>query len=156
VVINNENTNNSQKLLDKCIQMIKQIVTSDANPGEKHNIIKKCLRVLKIMIEESEKKGTARVKSHFGLQKRKIMKFKVTSQTHRVDDCHVKVYGNTTMWDLKEIVANKSKVCVDFIKLQIGKDELSNTDHGKTVIDMKVTLLITYYILYELSYLIFY
>ena len=118
--------------------MIKQIVSSDAKSDSKHNIIKKCLRVLKIMIEESEKKGTARVKSHFGLQKRKIMKFKVTSQTSRVEDCVVRVYGNTTMWDLKEIIANKSKVCVDFIKLQINKEELVNTDHGKTVIDMKM------------------
>jgi len=138
VIINNENTNNSGKLLDRCIHMIKQIVSSEASPTEKHNIIKKCLLVLKIMIAESEKKGTARVKSHFGLQKRKIMKFKVSSLSQRASDCVVNVYCNTTMWELKEIVAKKSQVCVDFIKLQIGKEELLNTDHGKTVIGKKV------------------
>ncbi len=118
--------------------MINQIVKSETIMEEKHNIIKKCLLVLKIMIEESEKKGTARVKSHSGLLKRKILKFNVSSSTKKAENCTVKLYGNTTMWDLKEIVAKKSKVCVDFLKLQIGKRELINTDHGRTVIDMNM------------------
>jgi hypothetical protein len=90
------------------------------------------------MIEESEKRGTARVKSHFGLQKKRIFKLKVTSQTSRAENCEVMLYGNTTMWDLKEIIAKKIDVCVDFIKIVVGKDEVLNTMNGKTIIDMKV------------------
>jgi len=132
--------NNSSKLLNKCIEMIQNIVNSSASKEEKGNIVKKCLYVLKLMIEESEKSGTARVKGHIGLQKRKIYKLKILSQNFRLEDFEVNVYGNTTMWELREIVSKKAKASVDFIKLEIKRQELKNSSNGKTIIDMKVIL----------------
>ena len=123
--------------------MIRDSVKSTtASESEKYNIIKKCLYVLKLMIQESEKKGTAHIKSHFGLQKRKILNIKVLSQNAKLNNCSVTVYGNTTMWELKEIISKKIKACVDFIKLEINKVELQDNDNGKTCIDMKVVKLI--------------
>jgi len=118
--------------------MIQDVVKSNNSDQEKHNIIKKCLLIIKLMIKESEKMGTAHVKSHFGLQIRKIYKINVLCQTYRIRGCQVKVYGNTTMWDLKEIISKKVKVCIDFIKLEIRKKDLKEDSHGMTVIDMQV------------------
>ena len=92
------------------------------------------------MMEESEKKGTARVKSHSGLLKHTVITLKVQDTTEKQSEFFIKIYGNTTMWDLKEILAKKVAVCVDFIKIIIFKNyEIENTDHGKTVIDMKIS-----------------
>jgi len=137
-----ESTNNSAKLLKKCIEMIPNVVKSSASVEEKHNITKKCLYVLRLMIQESEKMGTAHVKSHFGLQKKKIYKLKILSQTYRINDCEVVVYGNTTMWELKEIISKKVKASVDFIKLEIKKNVLKESSNGKSIIDMQVRFII--------------
>ena len=120
--------------------MIKNIVNSSSSQEEKHNIVKKCLCVLKLMIEESEKLGTARIKSHFGLKKRKIYRIKVLSQTVRIENCEVNVNGNTTMWELREIISKKVKACIEFIQLQVKRVELLPSSNGKTVIDMKVII----------------
>jgi len=133
-----KNTDLSQKLLKKCISLIQQQIKSNISNEEKYNVIVKCLKILRLMIEESEKKGTARVKSHSGLLKHKVITLKVIDSTEKQSEFFIKVYGNTTMWDLKEILAKKVGVCVDFIKITIHKNDIENTDHGKTVIDMKL------------------
>ena len=131
-------TDLSQKLLKKCISLIQHQIKSEISIEEKLNVIMKCLKILRLMIEESEKKGTARVKSHSGLLKHKVITIKVIDSTEKQTEFFIKVYGNTTMWDLKEILAKKVGVCVDFIKITIFKNEIENTDHGKTVIDIKL------------------
>ena len=134
----NKNSDLSQKLLKKCISLIRHQIKSQNSNEEKHNIIMKCLKILRLMIEESEKKGTARVKSHSGLLKHKVITLKIIDLTEKQSEFFIKVYGNTTMWDLKEIIAKKVGVCVDFIKIIICKNEIENTDNGKTVIDINL------------------
>jgi len=124
--------------LKKCIDLINQTVDSNNSSEEKHNIITKCLNVLNLMIEESEKKGTARVKSHAGLIKNKIIKIKINSFISKVPDSYIKVFGNTTIWDLKEIISKKVGVAVDFLKLRIENYEVVDTDNGKTIQDFNV------------------
>ena len=94
------------------------------------------------MIEESEKKGTARVKSHSGLIKNKIIKLKINSYIQKVDNCYIRVFGNTTIWDLKEIISKKVGVAVDFLKLKLDNYEICETDNGKTVLDLNVKKII--------------
>jgi len=113
-------------------------VESSNTLEEKHNIITKCLNVLNLMIEESEKKGTARVKSHTGLIKNKIIKLKINSFISKVPDSNIKVFGNTTLWDLKEIISKKVGVVVDFLKLRIDNYDVVDTDNGKTIQDFNV------------------
>lgn len=130
--------NQSEILLKKCIDLINQTVTNNHSEEEKHNIIKKCLNVLNLMIEESEKKGTARVKSHAGLIKNKIIKLKINSFIPKVADTYIKVFGNTTIWDLKEIISKKVSVAVDFLKIRIDNYDIVETDNGKTIQDFHV------------------
>jgi len=120
---------------------VNSTVESNNSAEEKHNIITKCLHVLNLMIEESEKKGTARVKSHSGLIKNKILKLKINSFISKVPDSYIKVFGNTTIWDLKEIISKKVGVAVDFLKIRIENYDVCDTDNGKTIQDFKVNKL---------------
>ena len=91
------------------------------------------------MIEESEKNGTAGVKSHFCLLKRKVITLKIIDNIERNNEFYIKVYSNTTMWDLKEIIAKKIKICFDFLKFTIKQNyEIRNTDNGKNILEMNV------------------
>lgn len=106
---------------------------------EKYNLISKSLQLLKIMIEKSEVKGTARVKSHSGLLKQKILILNINDDTStNYNEFEVRVYGNTTIWEMKEILSKKINVTVDFLKFIYKREEIKNTDHGKTLIDLKV------------------
>jgi hypothetical protein len=91
------------------------------------------------MIEESEKRGTAGVKSHSGLLKKKIVTVRVYSNLGpELNSFPLRIYGNTTMWELKEIISTKVKYCIDFLKVVINSYELNNSDNGKTVMNMNV------------------
>ena len=91
------------------------------------------------MIEKSEEKGTARVKSHSGLIKQKVLKLNIIDDTSsKFNEFSIKVYGNTTIWELKEILSKKINVSVDFLRFIYQREEIRNTDHGKTLMDLKV------------------
>ena len=91
------------------------------------------------MLEESEKNGTAGVKSHSGLLKRNIITLKIIDNIERNNEFFIKVYSNTTMWDLKEIISKKIKICFDFLKFTLKNNyELKNTDNGKNILEMNV------------------
>lgn len=89
------------------------------------------------MIEESEKRGTAGIKSHAALLKSKILNIKVSSTIPNTDDFAIRVYGNITIWELKEMISNRLKYCIDFIKFTIDKStDLKNSENGKTVLEL--------------------
>jgi hypothetical protein len=92
------------------------------------------------MIEESEKRGTAGVKSHTGLLKKKIVNIKAYSSINELRHFNLRLYGNTTMWELKEIISANVNYCIDFIRVVINGYELKNSDNGKTIINMNVRI----------------
>lgn len=139
--VKNDHINFSDVLLKKCLDLIKSTEKSDYSILDKRNIIFKCLKFLKLIIEESERKGTARVKSHSALLKKKIVEIKVISYIPRVDDFKLRLYGNTTLWELKEIISKKVELGIDFLRIQIGNSDIPNSDHGKTLIDLNVIII---------------
>jgi hypothetical protein len=119
--------------------MIKNCVTINSNNTSKNQAIIRCLRILKILIEKSEVNGTARVKSHTGLIKQKVIRLNIIDDTSsKFHEFQIKVYGNTTIWELKEILSKKINVYVDFLRFMYQRQEISSCDHGKTLIDLKV------------------
>lgn len=106
---------------------------------EKGNVIKKCLFFLKLIIEESEKKGTARIKSHSGLLKVKVIRLRVVSQMAKhQNDFSLKIYANTTVWDLRELISAKVQIGVDFLRIIVDGKDLQSSDNGKTVTEINV------------------
>ena len=57
------------------------------------------------MIEESEKRGTVRIKSHAGILKRNIINVKINSSIgyFNLREFNLRLYSNTTIWELKEL-----------------------------------------------------
>lgn len=105
---------------------------------EKLNIIVKCLYVLRIMIYESEKKGTTKMKSHSALLKNKVIQIKFVSLISKVDDFYLRLYANTTIWELKEIISKKISVAIDFIQLLKTEKPIEDTQNGNTLLDLNV------------------
>lgn len=90
------------------------------------------------MIEESEKKGTAGIKSHSALIKNKVINITVSSYILRVNDFKLKLYANTTFWELKEIVSKKSSIALDLLKIKINQELINDNSNGKTITELNV------------------
>lgn len=90
------------------------------------------------MIEESEKKGTAGIKSHSGLIKNKVININVNSYIQRVDDFKLKLFANTTFWELKEIIAKKTSIALDFLKIKVDQEINTDSCNGKTIVELLV------------------
>ena len=105
------------------------------------------------MIEESEKKGTAGVKSHGSISKKRNITItvlnKISSKLTKseVKEFAVKVNGNINIWELKELIAFNLGTTPHILKLYLGNyvvtsdnlnQEISIKDHGKTINELKI------------------
>lgn len=124
--------------------MIRATNDSNSSADNQKNIITKCLHILKLMIEESEKRGTARIKSHSGLLKKKILSLKAVSMMGSTyKDVKLRLFGNTTIWELREIIGEKFNYCIDFLRIVIKDSyDIKHSDNGKTLLEMKVKYLL--------------
>lgn len=121
------------------------MVNDSSSNEDKRNIVVKCLYVLRLMVEESEKRGTCGVKSHSGLLKKKIINLKFIPYLPRTPDFNLRLFGNTTMWELRQLISKRIKVSVDFFKVTLFKNhDLEDIDNGKTVLDMNVRILLKF------------
>lgn len=114
------------------------MIRTTVQTSKSFNTIQKCLEILKVLIEESEKNGTAGLKSHNALLKSSILNLRIV--TVKYNDIFIKVYENTTIWELKEILARKVNIVVDFIKIKIKGDyEITSNDHGCTIVSLGIS-----------------
>lgn len=88
------------------------------------------------MIEESEKRGTANVKSHSCILRGKPVSIKISNESSI--DLTLKVHTNVTIWDIKNIISSKLKISFDFLNFKINDKEVNDIDNGKTLNDLKV------------------
>lgn len=106
---------------------------------------------MKGLIEESEKRGTEGIKSHASIIKNKIITVNVIKKLSskwlksQQKDLTIKIYGNTSVWELKEIIATKLGIPAGILKIYLGNNsdsnicqEISNRDHGKTLNELKI------------------
>ena len=70
--------------------------------------------------------------------KKKVVNLFVSSFISKADDFFIRVYGNTTIWELKEIISKRVKISHEFLKIVIKSNEISESDNGKTIIDFNV------------------
>ena len=126
----------SEQLLQKCLNLIIEVYSNNSNNNlqEKSNIIVKCLRFLELIIEESEKTGTANIKSHSALLKKSIIEVKIISFINTKSINKLKLYSNTTIWELIQIISNKINISGDFIEVSI-KNTIANTDNNNKKIN---------------------
>jgi len=176
---NNKDTNkinSNQKgfswglLIEKCIDILKKITNinleyknpenknqgkNDISQAENKTKIINCLNILRVLIEESEKKGTAGCVSHNSLLKSSIITLKIEnsinlkgssaayareSQNNNNNNSNIeknftiKVYSNTTLWDLKKLIATKIHTLPEGIRINTNNSkDITDNDHGKTL-----------------------
>ena len=126
------------RLIEKCMEILS---LNNDNLGMRNSI-----NLLKLLIEESERKGTAGLISHIGsLESHNIsLNFhnsihtsyyplnKDEMQKKENNDFTLILKSNLTIWDLKKILAKKVNVIPECIKLILYEDvEVTDRDNGK-------------------------
>ncbi len=111
--------------------------------------------IIKALVEESEILGLAGVKSHSSILKKRIMTINIQNliPTNKIlpklNNFELTVFGNTTIWEIKELIAKKLEINPGIIMLHIKDSsisgdskslgqEISPKDHGKTLIERKI------------------
>ena len=133
-------------LINKCIETIKYYKNNFKNKSEKVSRISNIIHVMRELIEETEKKGTAGVISHSSIIKNSLIKLKINNNIYtkaipkNVErKFNLKVYSNTTLWDLKKLLGNRCLIVPECIKVSNSTSkDITENDHGKTLSDLKL------------------
>ena len=132
-------------LLEHCINTIQRGKDSDESDYNRLIRVENCLLVIKSLIEESEKKGTAGCISHSSLLRSSIKTLNVTNSlfnartfpVHLKKKFQIKVFSNTTLWDLKKLLGNMCSAVPEAIKISSGTlKDISDNEHGKTLSEL--------------------
>ena len=140
-----QNKKEIQKLLDKCVNIIKDVDNIN------YNKLEKCIKVLKFIILDSEKKGYVQIKPHFYLLKDCIISIplelkkvkrnnpnnmqtvlNLSRSMNTMKYFHVDLlFGNTTFMELKQIIAENNnieekKISVNFITKENNNSQKNN------------------------------
>jgi len=108
---------------------------------------KRALSLMKSFMEECEKKGTAGLKSHSALLKGDIHNLVILNQVSYYPQSadiprriELKVYSNTTFWELRCIIGKKIKCMSDQFKIyrSLLQKEIKDSDNGKTLSDLRI------------------
>ena len=151
-------------LIERCINTIKKVQLSlskneKSNPEDQTKILN-CLEILRNLIEETEKKGTAGCVSHNSLLKSSIVNLKIEncifskSNSNNYNSSNennknnkpgdeksftLKVFSNTTLWDLKKLIAGKINTLPEGIRINTNNSkDITDNDHGKTIGDLNI------------------
>ncbi len=160
ISLQKENSTHDQtKTTQKTNSLKKQISFSleEKNKQKKDNETKilNCLYILRVLIEETEKKGTASCISHNSLLKSSLITLKIdnalnvkggaaysSSNTNKINNeksFTLKVYSNTTLWDLKNLISKKINTLPEGIRLNTNNSkDITDKDHGKTLSELNL------------------
>ena len=150
-----KNKNEINKLLDKCVNIIKDTESITFNKLEK------CIYILKYLIEDSERKGYIQVKSHDELSKNVLYNIPLdlkknyknindgipqfvfgykANDNEKYNSIDL-LYGNTSIFELKQIVAEKHNIDVKNIYVYLvplennSKNNINNHNNNGKILD---------------------
>ena len=124
-----------QKLLEKCVNIIKDMENIT------YNKLEKCVDVLKFIILESEKNVSIQIKSHSNFLKDCIINIPLKSkkknnndlisyiynQKEKNDNINYLLFGNTTINELKQLLVEKYNLYEKSIRINLSYKENSST-----------------------------
>jgi hypothetical protein len=124
-----------------CLQQMKigasNIGTSEE---EKRVFIKTCIILMKSFLADTEKNGTANLKSLSALEKGDYLDKIILQNTFGYDKdvprfVEISAYSNMTLWELKKIASKKFRVLAKRIEFKRGDNstKLSELNHAKTL-----------------------
>eukprot|EP00826_Nyctotherus_ovalis_P015246 TRINITY_DN14319_c0_g1_i18.p1 TRINITY_DN14319_c0_g1~~TRINITY_DN14319_c0_g1_i18.p1 ORF type:complete len:524 (-),score=194.29 TRINITY_DN14319_c0_g1_i18:66-1637(-) len=101
--------------------------------------IERMITLMMDMIDESERKGTGRLKSHCALLKGPLIVFTVSNEITTgksvPKEMEVSVHANTSIWELKAELGKYVESSAECMKMTIGGKEMQDTDNGKIIND---------------------
>ena len=136
-----EQKNEIQNLLDKCINLIKDI------DNITYNKLEKCINILKYIILDSEKKGYIQIKSHLNLLKDCLININLELKKEKQVSFNLNSFyqtkkkgalcGNTTLLEIKQILSEKYNLELKDIEVKLKKNDslrsLDSTYNNKTL-----------------------
>lgn len=92
---------------------------------------------MKALVVESEKKGCHGVKPHHSLVKKNLLQINIqnfiATRTFSIKDFTIKVYSNTSIWELKEIIGKKIGFSPGMIRLFHGNRQHPSDNNTNSV-----------------------
>ena len=130
-----KNKEETQKLLDKCVNIIKDV------DNITYMKLEKCMNILKFIIIESEKNGFIEIKPHIRLLKDCIINIPIeikkkkkdhnvifTINDYKKNSSEKDLYfGNTTLVELKQIIIEKNNLDKNNIEISLSSKENNST-----------------------------
>ena len=132
--------------LNTCIFHLKDILSKGKTliEIEQANGVLRCLNLIRSLLDESEKHGIGNLKSHTGLVKGELLSFSVANEITSGSDVpkkvDLKLYSNTTVYELRLEISKQIKVTWDQIKLlrSNAQKEIKDNENGKTIGDIRI------------------
>ena len=132
-IINNTINVISMLYRNKANDLISKLTSMLLISNDKKHII----TIIKRLIEKNELRGTNGHKSHSAIIRDGIIDINIISYIIRVNNFECKCYCNTTIWELKKLIADKIKINADFICASLHKDnydyDISLNENGATI-----------------------
>ena len=105
----------------------------------------RCLQLLSSLFDESEKKGTGKIKYHSSLIKGELLTFAVNNDVTFGGDVpkkiDVKINSNKTVFDLRHQIALQAKTSWDSMKLyrfSNNNQEIKDNENGRTLGELRI------------------
>ena len=105
------------------------------------------ITLLKRFLEESEKRGTGGLKSHSAMLRGDLYTLTIINQvSYQTNSPHIpkkfdfKVYGNTSVWELRCMVGKAVKLYWDQVRLTrtLSRPEIKDNENGKTIAELRL------------------
>lgn len=94
--------------------------------------------MLKI-VDYFEKEKPSCIKTHKNLKKKCVKNIRAICCTVKLQNCNLNVYSNTTILELKNIIAQKQKTYPELLQIMLSNRRvLGNSDYNKTVGDVNM------------------
>jgi len=139
-----DNVDRLQKFTSQYDDWVQQGLTEgDAKMVSLQQKLKRSMTLLSSILEESEKKGIAGLKSHSAMLKGEKMTINIQSTiTSNIQNTpkklEIELYSSTTIWDLRTTIAKAVKTVSDQVKILKDVREIKDGDNGKTIGELRI------------------
>ena len=130
--------------LNQCTGYLEQFQKAADSPANRTKMLR-CLLLLSSLFDESEKKGTGKIKYHSSLIKGELLTFVVNNDLTVGGDVpkkiDVKIHSNKTVFDLRHQIALLAKTSWDSMKLyrfSANNQEIKDNENGRTLQELRI------------------
>lgn len=95
--------------------------------------LQRLVQIFEQLIIQTETETATRIRSFKHLLNQDYMTINLNDYTGKFDKMPITFFKNTTLWELKEKISTKLKICIDFIEIHVNDKELTSLDNGRSI-----------------------